>query len=617
MMRQMRENTKWIMLLAAGAFVALMVFEWGADMSGRGSGGVGEIGRVNGSPVYYDAYMNTYRNLYDQVQRNQGEQPITSQQNREIENAAFDEIVNQILIQQELERRGITVSDEELRSIAQLSPPPELRAEPAFQTEGQFDPAKYQQFLASADEQFLLSLEAYYRDLIPRSKLLRQVSAGVYVSDAELWRRFRDRNETVEVRYIPMDPATRIGDDEVTLTDAEIEEYYEANQSDFEEPARAQVRVSVLSKTPLASDTAASRARADTLLAEIRDGGDFGELATLESSDAATAAEGGDLGVFARGAMTPAFDSAVFAASPGSLLGPVQTPFGFHLIDLQERWGQDSAQARHILVPIARTDDSEIALLNRADSLENLGEQMPLADAAAELGIEAQETQLTEQFAFVAGAGQISEGADWVFQEAEIGDVSPVFETPQGFYALELISRTPGGVLPLASARPAIEQVLYFEKKQERVAQEGQAIVEQIRAGEPLPNAAADAGLQVRQAGPFARNDFVPGLGRYNAAIGAAFGLEVGEVTDVVATPANSFILELLSRTAADSLAWVEQRQQQRAQLLQTLRQDRLEEWLEGLRENARITDRRAEVLQPVDDQPLQQQRGYGMGMGF
>ena len=101
MMRQMREATKPIMLFTAIAFVALMVFQWGMDITGQSSGGLGEIGRVNGDPVSYDDYMATYRNLYDQIQSSQ-EEPITSGQNKEIEDMAFDEVVNQILIRQEL-----------------------------------------------------------------------------------------------------------------------------------------------------------------------------------------------------------------------------------------------------------------------------------------------------------------------------------------------------------------------------------------------------------------------------------------------------------------------------------------------------------------------------------
>jgi parvulin-like peptidyl-prolyl isomerase len=614
MMRQMRENTKWIMLVTALAFVALMVFEWGMDMSGQSAGSVGEIGRVNGTPIYYETYQATYRNLYDQIQSSQGDLAITSQQVKEIEDAAFEEVVNQILIQQELERRGIVVSSDELRAAAQFNPPPEFATEPAFQTDGQFDFQRYQQFLATADELFLLSLEAYYRDIIPRSKLLRQVSAGVYLSDQQLWQRFRDQNETVEVRYIPMDPAQRIPNDAVELTDREIQDYYDANQTDFEQPARAQVQVVVLDKTPTAADTVASRERAQELLVRIDEGEGFADLAEAESSDEISGAAGGDLGVFGRNQMLPAFDSAVFGAPVGQVVGPVQTPAGFHLIEVQERWAQDSARARHILIPVARTEDSEIVLFTMADSLEDLGEVMPLEEAAAQLGLAVESAELTDAFAFVSGAGQVSEGADWAFEEAEVGEVSPVFETAQAFYALELVSTTPGGVLPLASARPTIEQILYFQKKQARAEEEAAGVLAQILGGEPLPNAAAGAGLEVRSAGPFARNDFVPGLGRYNAAVGTAFGLDIGEVSDVVSTPSNTFLIELISRTPADSTQWLAQKDAQRAQVTQLLQQERLEDWLDGLRDNARVVDRRDIVLRPADEQPGAPTSPFGFG---
>ena len=62
MMQQLRNSTKWIMILVALAFVGLMVFEWGMDISGRSTGSQGEIGRVNGTPVPYEAYQATYRN---------------------------------------------------------------------------------------------------------------------------------------------------------------------------------------------------------------------------------------------------------------------------------------------------------------------------------------------------------------------------------------------------------------------------------------------------------------------------------------------------------------------------------------------------------------------------
>ncbi len=614
MMRQMRENTKWIMLVTALAFVALMVFEWGMDATGRSAGGVGEIGRVNGTPVYYEEYLAVYRNLYDQAQQQQ-EEAITSQQVSDLEDAAFDEVVNAILVRQELERRGIRVTDDEVRQAAQFNPPPGYAQNPGFLTDGQFDFQKYQQFLATqADEALLLQLETYYRDIIPRGKLVRQISTGIYLPDNLLWQRWRDENETVEVRYIPLDPGQRIEDSEIDISDADIEAYWRDHQEDFEQPQRARVRGLVLTKTLSSADSAEVRQRAATIRQAILDGEPFAETAAIESSDQISAAEGGDLGVFPKGRMIASFDSAVFASPVGEIAEPVETPLGVHIVRVDERWAQDSARAAHILVPFERSDSAEIALLTLADSMEALGESMTVADVATELGMETQESEVSTEFALLSGAGQVGEGADWAFEEAAVGDVSPVFETSQGFYMIEVLSTSPAGVLPLEDASSTIRQVLLFERKMARSREIGAGLVDQARGGEPLPNVAASAGLEVRSAPPFARSDFVPGLGRFNAAIGAAFGLEVGEVSDVVESPTNAYIIELLARTPADSTAWLAQRESQRQQVRSQIEQRRIQEWLESLRAAARIVDRRDEVLQDPDDEPIQP-LGYGMGL--
>ncbi len=619
-MAQMRRNTKIIMIATALAFAALMLFEWGMDASGQSGASGGEVGKVNGTSVPANQYNLAYQNLYQQAQQQNGDIPLTSLQIKQLEDQAFNELVTQILIEQELDRRGIRVTDQEVRQAAQFSPPPQFMGEPALMTDGQFDLQKYQQFLAAQPEAFLLQLEAYYRDVIPRSKLLRQVSAGVYVTDQELWRRWQDQQETVQVRYIPLDPESRIPDEEIPVTDAEIREYWEQNQAEFEQAARARVLATVLDKTPTPADTAAQYQFAVDILESIRAGDEtFEEAAESESTDEVSAAQGGSLGTFRPGTMVAPFDSAVFAGPVGEPFGPVITQFGNHLIEVTERFGQDSASARHILIPHARTDDSELRLLTMADSLEELGETLPLTEAAAQLGLATTELDVTLELAVLSGAGDVSEGADWALEEAEVGDVSPVFETGTAFYAVELVRTTPAGVMPLEIARVSIENELRFAKKQARAEEEGRAIVERIRGGEPLPNVADELGYDVRTAGPFSRVDFAAGLGRQNAAIGAAFGIEPGEITDVVSIANNSFIIEVLARTPADSTAWEAQKLFQREQLTRSLGQDRLNAWIEGLRERADIEDLRAalEDLQENMPEPGYGSMGSGGGFGF
>jgi peptidyl-prolyl cis-trans isomerase D len=602
MMRQMREATKPIMIFTAAAFVALMVFQWGMDITGRSSGKLNEIGSVNGIPVTYDAYMAAYRNLYDQAQRQQG-QPLTSQQNKQVEDQAFDDVVTQILIQQELDRRGIQVSNQEIKDAAEYSPPADLRSSFTDST-GQFNLQLYQQFLSQASQEQLLALEAYYRDVIPRGKLLRQVSSGIFLSDGELWQSYRDQHEEAQIQYVPFNPATRYPDSIFPVSQQEVETYYNDHQDDFKVPARATVKAVLIKKAPTPADTAAALAKADSVRQEIVDGADFAEVAKRESSDSTSAVNGGDLGTFAKGRMTPVFDSAVFAAPVGRVTRPVETSYGYHIIEVTKRWGQDSASARHILIPIERTDSSEIALLTMADSLESLSADVGLQEAATKLGLSAIQVEISESFPFLAGAGQIGEGADWATQDAAPGDVSPVFENDQAFYALQLVSSQPAGVLPLADAKTPIEQTLRLHMKMDKAKEDAAQLVAKVKGGEALPNAASDMGLEIRDAGPFNRDDFVPGVGRQNAVIGTAFGLKPGEVSNVITTQSNVFVVQLMSLTPADSTAWLQQKDTQRAQAIGQLQQQRLQEWLSALHAAAKIVDRRAQVLKPAEEQP-------------
>lgn len=601
MMRQMRENTKWIMMVTATAFVGLMVFQWGMDITGQGGLTIGEIGSVNGRPVMYDTYNNTYSSLLNQIQVSQ-EDPITSQQIRDIEDAAWDEVVTQLLIQQELERRGILVTDEELLTAARFSPPPAFQNEPAFLTDGFFDIQKYQAFLASPtiDDVTLSQLEAYYRDVIPRSKLMRQVSSDIYFTDAAVWDEYRNRNEMISVRYLALNPAQRVADSDVAVTAQELEEYYDDHEEEFALPAQATVRAVIIDKAPTPEDTLAMGELAAELRQEIMDGADFEDI--LGRPGVGTGS--GDLGWFTRGLMPESFSDVAFAATVGEITEPVRTPFGYHLIEVQDQT-EDSVQARHIVIPFVRTEESELALYTLADSLEALGESRTIADAALTLTLAVETVYLSTDFALVAGAGLIGEGADWAFEEALVGDVSPVLETRQAFYMLELVELREAGAISLADATGSIEQTVRAAKKVEKAKDEGEEIVAQVRAGTDLATIAEEKSLEVQVAGPYARVDFVPGMGRLNAAVGAGFGLNIGDVSGAVAANNNVFIIELNEYFAPDSTVFEAERLLLRDEMLGLAQQTRLQEWLQGLRDLARIIDKRDEVLNadPVDAQ--------------
>jgi peptidyl-prolyl cis-trans isomerase C len=130
---------------------------------------------------------------------------------------------------------------------------------------------------------------------------------------------------------------TRLMDAEVATvpgpSDAEAKDFYDKNPDKFKEPE--QVRAShILVRVDEKADAAAkkrARAEIDSVLKQIRSGGDFAKLAQEHSQDG-SAAQGGDLNYFMKGQMVPAFDKVAFELKPGQVSDVVTTQFGYHII---------------------------------------------------------------------------------------------------------------------------------------------------------------------------------------------------------------------------------------------------------------------------------------------
>jgi peptidyl-prolyl cis-trans isomerase D len=599
MMRQMRENTKWVIAIVILAFGGLMVFEWGMDASGRTSAQAtgGEIGRVNGESISYEEFRIVHQSLLEQ-QQEMASGPMPPAMLRQIEESAFEQLVVQRIVAQELRRRGITVTNAEIRQAARFQPPPQFLQDELFMTDGQFDLARYHDFLRSpaVDPRLLLQLESYYRDMIPRTKLYFQTTAGVFVTDGELWRMYRDANEQATIQFVGIAPEAIVGEDEVSVTVAEVQAYYRAHRERLQREARASVRYVSIDRAPTAADSAAALRRAALVREEIVVGGaDFGDVARRESADSISALEGGQLTI-TRGQTVPTFDEVAFSQAVNRVSDPVLSPFGYHLIRVDSR-AADTARVRHILIPVERTQESEDRLLIAADSIERLGERQSLEAAASAFGLTVRTGEMGEELPFLPAIGLVHDGADWAFREAERGEVSPVFETDEAFYMLELIARVPAGTIPLEEAGPAIRSTLLARKRQDLAVQRVRQALQGAAAGSELEHLAATFDGELQAPPAFTRGEFVPGMGRLNAAIGAAFGTPVGRVSDVVTAEDRVFVLRVLERTEADREEWQAQLDQQRAGVTGALAEQRWSQFLQALRDDAEVLDFRSQVF--------------------
>lgn len=600
MLQQMRSAAKWIWIFLIIAFVGGFLFVETSGLLGRDQVTTSSVvAEVNGTDIPYLTWVNLSNALAQQREQQIG-RGLNGDERRAVEDQAFEQLITDVLLQQEYRKRGIRVSDEEVIQNARTNPPPALLNDPTLQTDGRFDIEKYQRLLSSPQARqqgLLLQLENYYRSEIPRAKLEAQILSDIYVSDAKLWSVYRDEHDSAQVSFVSFDPNT-ISDSAATVADADVRRYYDANRDRFERRGRAVVTLLVVPRTITAADSQVVRTRVDSLRAEIARGTTFEEVAARESQDQFTAPNGGLLGTRGRGSLDPAIESAAFALRAGEVSQPILASDGYHLLKVDAKQA-DSVTLRHILLPIVQSDTNAVVSDRRADELAriaaNATERQRFDSAARALNLKPETAQVFEGQPLFTGFGMASGVSAWAFSGVRPGETSDLFDTDEGYFLARLDSIFEGGTAPFEDVREDIRTLLQRRRKGELMAAQARAFAERAKATS-LESAARERDLTVTKANPFGRATFVPGMGRLNAAVGAAFALPIGAISEPIATDDGVFVLRVDRRVDANRESFEAQKAVQRSNALRVLQEARLREFMEGLRETADIEDRRRQL---------------------
>ena len=600
MLQTMRSSAKWIMVVLFACFVLGFLLVDSSGLMGRAPvTTTTAVATVNGEDILYTTWQNAVQVLEEQQQAQLG-RGLTLDERRTLEDQAFDQLITEVLLEQEYKRRGITVTDDEIRQAALLAPPPEAMQAPDLQTDGQFDIQKYRRLIESPSARqsgMLVGLEQYYRTEIPKQKLFDQVSSDVYVTESRLWQVFRDRNDSVRVSFVALG-TQMLTDTAVTVTDAEISRFYEANKSRYERPARAVVSLLAIPRVVTAADTAAARARAEALRAEIAGGAQVEEVARRESNDSLSGPQGGSLGKSVIDRYTPKFADAVRALPVGELSQPVLTPFGWHILKVESRQA-DTADVRHILVAIAQSDSSATRTDRRADSLNaRAGSQQDpkkFDEAAKALGLTPSSAVVIDKEPLTFAGKYIPSVSAWAFSGVQEGETSDLFDAPDAYYLARVDSLQEGGQQSLSEVREDIRRGLARDKRLEKLRPMAQEFAANARSA-GLEAAAAQRGLSVQKSDRFSRSDMVPGLGQFNEAIGAAFALPVGGISAPMKANDALAVLRVDDKVEASREAFNAQKDALRQSFVQQLRQARVQEFLRNLRESVDVEDNRAKV---------------------
>lgn len=552
------------------------------------------VGTINGRTIGVEQFREALRNAA-RMEQSQGRKA----QDGQLVGEVWDALVKDLLTSHEIERLGVQVTDKELAYYTRTQPPREVQGFAAFQTEGKFDLGKYNQFLNDprtytdpANKSFVVQVENLTKNQLLNYKLQRMVTEAVQISPAEVRQFFTDHQEKVRVEYV-FAPGNKVKDSEVSVSPAELDAYYQEHLSEYQHGDQARLSYVVLPRLPSARDSLRVGQDIAQLRQEIVQGADFAELAKSLSEDPGSAPNGGDLGTFGRGRMVKSFEDVAFALKPGEVSEPLLTQFGWHLIKNEEHLttnGEAQVHARHLLLKFSPSAETEDELRTRIDTLKAAAEKQGLEAAAQAAGLEVRDSGFVGKGMPVPGLG---DGSAWLvnhFVQNPTGEVAQG-GNEQAFWVAQSKGSRTKGTASLDDVRQQVERAVLNQKKAERAGQTLQALRAQAAGG--LTQAATALGLEAHTTEPFARADQVPGIGRSNAFVKAAFHLQPGQLSEVVTLPRGAYLIRLVEKIPADETNFQATSKQLADQLLRQRQGEALQIWFDRLYANAQIEDNR------------------------
>lgn len=623
MLYLMRKHAgSWMVKILLGAIVVVFVF-WGVGSYTQQQAGI--LATVNGDVISWEEHRSETNRMLEQVRQNFGaglnDELLKALQ---LERQALNQLIDRTLLRQASARLRLQVSDEELsRSVRSIA---------AFQSAGAFDAKRYQQML-SLNRLTPESFEAMQREALLTGKIQSLITDSIKVSEREIedwyaWNNTQVRidqvlissqaypqvsatpEETVQyferhaetyrtqpevkVCYVRFPVAAAL--ERVAPADAELREEYEANPERFVVPKTVEARhILIRAAADAPQETvAAAREKIGGILANIRAGQEFAELATQHSEDEGSRGEGGFLGAFQKQEVVAPFADAAFALQPGETSEPVRTQFGWHLIKVEkvnEGRTRSFDEAKPVIAARLASERARQLAYDEAEALYDAA--LAGGDLAATAAARGLELRTTEFFTRQGPVPGIDRGADFTqaaFQ-LPVGEISDIVDLGEDYVLLQVIEQRPARVPELAAVEARVKQDLIGEKQTEQAGQDARHLLAELKAGVALDQAARQIKASVQTTDFFKRSGGSPEAGIAPEVVRAAF--ELLERTPLPAEPVRTSdgyaVIRFRERKPPSPEGLESEHEQIRSRLLQQKKSAAWSAWLEQLRKESVI----------------------------
>ncbi|HLF14611.1 MAG TPA: peptidylprolyl isomerase, partial [Bacteroidota bacterium] len=428
-----------IFAIFAGVFVVYIVLDWGMDITGRKDASrsvdAQMVGYIDGEGIPFRDFSDIVQQNIDNQRAQAGIEP-EDYQVRLIRDQVWNSLVTERLYDAEIERLGLSVSDQEIIDAVRGENPPAFLRPQFTDSTGTFNRQLYDDAINDPrNKAIMVNLERAIRQQRLREKLQSVVLAGVTVAEGEITQKFMDDNISYQTECLTLDPNTLVPDSVIVLSEDDLRSYYDKNIRDYKVEATRKVKYVSFPLTSSRSDTDYVRQEMEDIRRRVGEGADFEELASASS-----AAPPADV-FFKRGELETELETAVFAANAGDIVGPSLGRDGFHMAKILEfKPGKDDfIHAQHVLIRVEGNDsvaarEKALEILRKARAGEDFG-----ALAAAHSGEPGADVRKGDLGWF--GRGRMVKLFEDAVYAAKAGQIIGPVKTDFGYHVIKLLAR--------------------------------------------------------------------------------------------------------------------------------------------------------------------------------
>jgi peptidyl-prolyl cis-trans isomerase D len=581
-MRRHRGWLKWSLAIVVVSFVLLYIPSFLSD-STPGAAGNSVVATVDGRDITAAQFRRVYQQQMMQYRQSYG----ANVDERLLKQLGIDQRIVQQMIQEEASlaeagRLGITASDAEVRE--------RILSLPAFEENGQFiGDQRYRQLLAMQNPPMRPSdFEDQVRRGIVAEKLQAAVTGWITVADKDVEAEFHKRNEKVKLAVVTF-PADKFregltaSDDEVakyfndhkdqyrigekrkvryvtidqealrakvTVTGQQVERSYNDNIQQYSTPEQVRASHILIKTTGKAEDDEAAKKKAEELLAKVKAGADFADLAKKNSQDEGSAAKGGDLDFFPRGQMVAEFDKVAFELQPGQISDLVKSQFGYHIIKVMDKRPATTKTLTEVRTQIEdqlKYEQAQSAAQKLADEVSaEIKKPADFEKVARARGLQTGETGFFLQDEPIAGIGMAPAVGQTAFSMKE-GEVSEPIRTPQGYAFITVTGRQDAYVPKVDEVKAKVRDDVLKQKAIEKARTTAATVDAALKSGD-FNKAAKAAGLEVKTTDLIARGAPIGDAGVSPKLEEVAFALPAGSVSDPIVTENGAAVVKVVER---------------------------------------------------------------------